>query len=74
MAKKAEEDLSGIAMNPKLRKYDLSITYDYYHQTPRMWFVGYAADGRVLTSKEMFEDIMSDYAQKTVTIEDHPRL
>lgn len=39
-----------------------------------MWFVGYASDGRVLGSTELFEDIMSDYAQKTVTIEDHPRL
>ncbi len=39
-----------------------------------MWFVGYAGDGRILNNKEMFEDIMSDYAQKTVTIEDHPRL
>jgi len=27
-----------------------------------MWFVGYASDGRVLGSAELFEDIMSDYA------------
>lgn len=57
-----------------MRKYDLSITYDYYHQTPRMWFIGYSADGKLLTQTEMFEDIMADYANKTVTFEDHPKL
>ncbi len=39
-----------------------------------MWFIGYSADGRMLTQKEMFEDIMADYANKTVTFEDHPKL
>ena len=52
----------------------MSITYDFYHQTPRMWFIGYSSDGRMLTQKEMFEDIMADYANKTVTFEDHPKL
>ena len=31
VSKNAQEDLTGIALNPKLRKYDLSISYDYYH-------------------------------------------
>ena len=39
-----------------------------------MWFIGYANDGRLLTDKEMFEDIMGDYVNKTVTIEEHPCL
>ena len=65
---------SGVQFNAKVRKYDLSITYDYYHQTPRMWFIGYSADGKLLTQTEMFEDIMADYANKTVTFEDHPKL
>lgn len=41
--------MTGIVSNEKIRKYDLSITYDFYHQTPRMWFIGYSADGRMLT-------------------------
>lgn len=57
-----------------LRKYDISVTYDFYHKTPRMWLTGYANDGRVLSQQEMFEDIMGDYANKTVTFEEHPRL
>jgi ubiquitin-like-conjugating enzyme ATG3 len=56
-----------------VRKYDLSITYDYFHQTPRMWFVGYSNDGRLLTQQELLEDVMAEYANKTVTFEDHPK-
>ena len=26
----------------KNRTYDLSITYDFYHQTPRLWLIGYS--------------------------------
>jgi len=56
------------------RKYDLSITYDFWHQTPRLWLLGYKENGQILTQQEMFEDIMADYANKTVTFEDHPKL
>ena len=54
--------------------YDLSITYDYYHRTPRLWLQGYSEDGDLLTQNEMFQDIMADYARKTVTFEAHPKL
>eukprot|EP00826_Nyctotherus_ovalis_P010553 TRINITY_DN12776_c0_g1_i1.p2 TRINITY_DN12776_c0_g1~~TRINITY_DN12776_c0_g1_i1.p2 ORF type:complete len:197 (+),score=89.67 TRINITY_DN12776_c0_g1_i1:409-999(+) len=56
----------------KTRTYDISITYDFYYQTPRLWLFGYNEKGAPLTEKEMFEDIMSDYANKTVTLESHP--
>mmetsp|Transcript_1837 Transcript_1837/g.2104 ORF Transcript_1837/g.2104 Transcript_1837/m.2104 type:complete len:326 (+) Transcript_1837:197-1174(+) len=56
----------------KTRTYDLSITYDKYYQTPRVWLYGYENDGRPLSGAEMFEDIMQDYANKTVTMETHP--
>lgn len=52
----------------------MSITYDFFHQTPRLWLLGYSEDGQLLTQEEMFEDIMDDYANKTVTIEEHPKL
>ena len=58
----------------KNRTYDLSITYDFYYQTPRLWLIGYSESGQVLSEKEIFEDIMADYAQKTVTMEPHPHL
>ena len=31
------------------RKYDLSITYDFFHQTPRLWLLGYKENGQILT-------------------------
>jgi len=29
--------LDGINVIKRCRTYDLSITYDYYHRTPRLW-------------------------------------
>lgn len=54
------------------RTYDLSITYDKYYQTPRVWLFGYDEKSRPLSADEMFEDIMQDYANRTVTMEPHP--
>uniref|UniRef100_A0A7S2GTA7 Autophagy-related protein 3 n=1 Tax=Helicotheca tamesis TaxID=374047 RepID=A0A7S2GTA7_9STRA len=61
----------------KVRTYDLSITYDKYYQTPRVWMMGYAAGtgtSQPLTGEEMMQDVMSDYANRTVTIEHHPHV
>lgn len=58
----------------KTRVYDLSITYDLYYQTPRLWLVGYDENRVLLTPEQMYEDIMEDYAKKTATIETHPCL
>lgn len=53
----------GSSMIRRVRKYDLSITYDFYTQTPRLWLTGYSEDGAPLTQKEIFEDIAADYAK-----------
>lgn len=59
----------------KTRTYDLSITYDKYYQTPRIWMMGYAEDGiSILSDSEMFMDVISDYVKRTVTIENHPHV
>lgn len=87
----------------RTRTYDLSITYDKYYQTPRMWLCGYDEvsgddDGAVmtimalmlwlcaslrgrlsqhqdpLTEDQVFQDVMQDYKNKTVTMEAHPHL
>lgn len=57
----------------KVRTYDLSITYDKYYQTPRVWMVGTYL-GQPLTASQMMEDVYLDYAQKTVTMERHPHI
>ena len=56
------------------RTYDLTITYDKYWQTPRMWFYGYDEHQKPLTQSQVFEDIVLDYARRTVTFETHPHL
>lgn len=61
-------------VNADLRQYEISITYDVYYQTPRLWLAGTKENGTPLTNEEIFEDIMSDYVGKTVTIEQHPHL
>lgn len=66
-----DEDESNLV---KVRTYDLSITYDKYYQTPRVWMVGSSAEGQPLSGKEMMEDVISDYANRTVTIESHPHV
>ena len=33
----------------RVRMYDLSITYDLWTQTPRLWLQGYSEDGDLLT-------------------------
>ena len=55
--------------NSKIRFYDISVTYDFYYCVPRMWLVGYDEKGRPLTDKEMKEDVMPEYRNRTVTIE-----
>lgn len=60
----------------KVRTYDLSITYDKYYQTPRVWMMGYESSdsSQPLTGEQMFQDVMSDYANRTVTIDPHPHV
>lgn len=58
----------------QLRTYDCLITYDKYYQTPRMWLLGYDEHKAPLPPHLVFQDISSDYAQKTVTVETFPHL
>lgn len=58
----------------KVRTYDLSITYDKYYQTPRVWMTGRNTQDQPLTGAQMMEDVISDYANKTVTMESHPHV
>ena len=58
----------------RTRSYSLSIVYDKYYQTPRVYLQGFNAENHPLTDDETFEDIMQDYQNKTVTMEKHPHL
>eukprot|EP01036_Dinobryon_divergens_P032682 gene32682-42325_t len=56
------------------RRYDISITYDNYYRVPRIWLFGFDENGSALSPTEVFQDIIQDYAKKTVTIDQHPHL
>jgi len=56
----------------KTRTYDLSICYDQFHQTPRVWLFGYDENKNPLKPEEVLQDISHDHANKTVTIAQHP--
>lgn len=60
----------------KVRTYDLSLTYDKYYQTPRVWMMGYSSSdsSQPLAGPEIMQDVMTDYANRTVTIENHPHV
>jgi ubiquitin-like-conjugating enzyme ATG3 len=63
---------SGAGNTLSVRTYDCYITYDKFHQVPRMWLSGLSPSRQPLTTAEIFQDIAGDYAQKTVTIEPFP--
>jgi ubiquitin-like-conjugating enzyme ATG3 len=54
------------------RSYDLSITWDKYYQTPRLWLFGYDRAGNSLTDEQIYQDVLSEYVTKTVTVDSHP--
>ncbi|OMJ75582.1 hypothetical protein SteCoe_25236 [Stentor coeruleus] len=57
-----------------IRRYNLTITYDYYYRTPRLWLEGYDENYYPLSIDKVFEDVNPDYINKTVTGEIHPCL
>ena len=43
----------------------------YYH-TPRFWLNGIDSNNNPLTKEQIFEEVMSEYINKTTTVEKHP--
>eukprot|EP00474_Spongospora_subterranea_P011373 CRZ11831.1 hypothetical protein [Spongospora subterranea] len=58
----------------RTRTYDLTITYDKFYQTPRVWLFGYDEDRNPLSPGQIMDEISSDHANKTVTVEAHPHI
>lgn len=62
---------SSNTQNPP-RTYNLYITYSTSYRVPKVYLSGFNDDGGPLTPNEMFDDIVADYKDKTVTIERAP--
>ncbi|KAJ2903705.1 autophagy-like protein 3 [Zalerion maritima] len=54
------------------RTYTLYIAYSNYYRTPRLYLSGYLPGGQPLPPTAMMDDIVGDYKDKTVTLEDFP--
>ncbi|KAI9811801.1 MAG: E2-like enzyme [Thelocarpon impressellum] len=74
-----EDDDEAIIRDPKgsgttapIRTYNLYITYTPYYRTPRLYLSGYLSASEPLAPHLMMEDIVGDYKDKTVTLEDFP--
>ncbi|KAJ9639452.1 E2-like enzyme [Coniosporium tulheliwenetii] len=63
----------GVLRTP-LRTYTLYITYTPYYRTPRLYLSGYLSPSEPLPPHLMMDDIVGDYKDKTVTLEDFPFL
>ncbi|EAW12806.1 ATG3/ATG10 family protein [Aspergillus clavatus NRRL 1] len=55
-----------------IRTYNLYITYSNFYRTPRLYLSGYLSPSEPLPPHLMMEDIVGDYKDKTVTLEDFP--
>ncbi len=58
----------------RTRTYDVSISYDKYYQCGRVWLYGYTEARQPLTQGQILEDISTDHALKTVSLEAHPHV
>lgn len=54
------------------RTYTLYIMYTPYYRTPRLYLSGYTSPSTPLPPALMMDDIVGDYKDKTVTLEDFP--
>lgn len=63
---------NGYATRQPLRTYSLYITYSNFYRTPRLYLSGYLSPSEPLPPHLMMEDIVGDYKDKTVTLEDFP--
>ncbi|KAI9904367.1 hypothetical protein N3K66_000896 [Trichothecium roseum] len=65
-------DASGASQKSGQRTYTLYVMYSPYYRTPRLYLSGYTPQGQPLPPHSMMDDIVGDYKDKTVTLEDFP--
>ncbi|GAO20002.1 uncharacterized protein UV8b_04132 [Ustilaginoidea virens] len=65
-------DTGAESKNSGRRTYTLYIMYSPYYRTPRLYLSGYLPNGQPLPPQSMMDDIVGDYKDKTVTLEDFP--
>jgi ubiquitin-like-conjugating enzyme ATG3 len=67
------DDIAGVMWEVDDRNYyNLSITYDNYFRTPRLWLIGFDSSNYPLSNNKIYKDISMEHSKITVTIEYHP--
>ena len=51
--------------------YNISITYDQYYRTPRIWFGSMNSYNELLSQDEIYSDFMVEYIKVSLTLETH---
>ncbi|KFY67744.1 hypothetical protein V496_01418 [Pseudogymnoascus sp. VKM F-4515 (FW-2607)] len=67
-----EDDNDSDEENSSLRQYDIFIVYSAAYLTPKVYLSGYDSKNQPLPPRLMLQDVMGDYTDKTVTIENFP--
>ena len=58
--------------NYQQKMYDITITYDNYYRTPRIWFHAYNFYSQLIHNDEILKDFSIEHTNVSVTIETHP--
>lgn len=56
----------------QVRTYDVSLVYDEFYASPRVYLSGSSATLLPLTKDQMLEDVFAQNREKTVTVDPHP--
>lgn len=72
--KAPKAEATAASANSELRIYQVSIVYDQYYGSPRIYLFGYDANNQPLTKQQMMDDVYADNREKTVTVDPHPFL
>lgn len=68
----SDEDIIQNNNYDDLKFYDITITYDNYYRTPRIWFHAHNVNGTLLTNDEILKDFSIEHTHVSVKIEKHP--
>ncbi len=63
------EEVGALSDDSERRYFTLIISYDRYYRTPRVFFNGYDRNGCALPREFLMQDVFSENASRTVTIE-----
>jgi len=69
-----DDDAVLLANDITHKKYDITLTYDNYYRTPRIWFNIYDNNDIPLGYNNICEDLSIEHNKVTITMEQHPFL